>query len=110
VDVRKSSRRGILEFFMLRFFLLRPFRCEICDCRYFGLSFAVRIKEKESASKLKFLTFPAQIADGREKSTGNSMGKNPVCVDPGNSGAEGVVKPASAQDPSRSDEGNVERP
>jgi hypothetical protein len=109
VDVRKSSRRGIFESFMLRFFLLRPYRCEICDCRYFGLYFAARIKQKEKASKLKFLAVPAQIADGPEKSMGNSIGKNPVCMDSGDSGAEVVVQPASARDPLRSDGGLVER-
>jgi hypothetical protein len=110
VDVRKSSRRGIFESFTLRFLLLRPFRCEICDCRYFGLVFAARLKEKEKASKLKFLAVSAQIPDGLEKSMGHAIGKDPVYLDSGDAGAEGVAQPASARDPSRSSRGTVERP
>jgi hypothetical protein len=109
VDVRKSSRRGIFESFTLRFILLRPFRCETCDYRYFGLVFAARIKEKEKASKLKFLAVPVQLTDGPENSVSNSIGMNPVRLDPGDSRAENVVQPASNGGRSRSVGGLVDR-
>jgi hypothetical protein len=37
-------RWGILDTLILPLFMLRPFRCDRCDCRYFGLFFASRVK------------------------------------------------------------------
>jgi len=43
-NVRRSVRRGILEIVGLSLILMRPFRCERCDTRYYGLVFAGRSK------------------------------------------------------------------
>jgi hypothetical protein len=42
-DVRRSMRRGKLESLVLPFLLLRPFRCESCDHRYYGWFFSKRV-------------------------------------------------------------------
>jgi hypothetical protein len=68
------------------------------------------MKETEKASKLKFLDVPAQIPDGPKNSMGDAISNNPVCLDSGDSGAEGVAQPASERDTSRSDGSLFERP
>ncbi len=45
-DVRRSVRWGIIETAILPFFLIRPFRCQRCDYRFFGLFFAARSKKE----------------------------------------------------------------
>ena len=42
-DVRRSLRRGAFEFLVLPLLLLRPFRCRICDQRYYGYVFSRRM-------------------------------------------------------------------
>jgi hypothetical protein len=36
-NVARSMRRGALESLVLPLLLLRPFRCQSCDNRYYGL-------------------------------------------------------------------------
>jgi hypothetical protein len=36
--------RGLLEYLALPLFLLRPFRCNTCDKRYYGFLFSKRIR------------------------------------------------------------------
>jgi len=43
-NVRKSMRLGLVDNCILPVFLLRPFRCDRCNRRYFGLFFAERVK------------------------------------------------------------------
>ena len=45
-NIRRSWRKGFFEFCILPFFLLRPFRCERCASRFYGLIFATRDEEK----------------------------------------------------------------
>ena len=47
-DIHRSKRRGITEKLILPLVITRPFRCGECDSRYFGLFFAVRVKEKKT--------------------------------------------------------------
>ena len=35
-------RRGVLDFLVLPLLLLRPFRCQSCDNRYYGLFLSKR--------------------------------------------------------------------
>jgi hypothetical protein len=39
-NVRRSMRHGVLEILLLRLFLLRPFRCDNCNHRYYGWFFS----------------------------------------------------------------------
>jgi hypothetical protein len=99
LDVRKSSHCGILESLILRFFLLRPYRCEICDCRYYGLIFAARIREKkDEASKQDPLAVPVQVFNGPKKSMGGSISENPSRLDPGDRSEEGGRQPVPGRD------------
>ncbi len=49
-NVRRSIRYGILDTWILPLFMLRPFRCDRCDRRYFGLFFAARVKMEAKSS------------------------------------------------------------
>jgi hypothetical protein len=51
--VRKSRRWGLVEKAILPFLGLRPYRCETCNTRYFGLFFAVRDREGTSRDRLR---------------------------------------------------------
>lgn len=54
-DVHRSQRWGVIECALLPLLLVRPYRCERCDFRYFGLVFATRAKEeKKTPSKRNF--------------------------------------------------------
>ncbi len=99
LNVRKSSRCGLFESLMLRFFLLRPYRCELCDCRYYGLISAARIREKEvEAPKQESLAVPVQVCNGRKKSMGGSISKNPACLHSGDPSEEGGCQPVPDRD------------
>jgi predicted Zn-ribbon and HTH transcriptional regulator len=41
-NVARSRRRGVLDFLVLPLLLLRPFRCQSCDNRYYGLFLSKR--------------------------------------------------------------------
>jgi len=43
--IHRSTRRSALEKWVLPFILVRPFRCEMCDYRYFGFAFATRMRD-----------------------------------------------------------------
>ncbi len=47
-NIRRSFRRGFLDFCIMPLFLQRPFRCERCANRFYGLFFAVRTENKLS--------------------------------------------------------------
>lgn len=47
-NVRKSVRRGFLDYCIMPIFLQRPFRCELCDDRFYGPFFAARVENKIS--------------------------------------------------------------
>lgn len=47
-NVHRSLRWGIIECVFLPILLTRPYRCERCDFRFFGLIFAARNKGKKS--------------------------------------------------------------
>ena len=99
LNVRKSSRCGLFESLMLRSFLLRPYRCELCDCRYYGLISAARIREKEvEAPKQESLAVPVQVCNGRKKSMGGSISKNPACLHSGDPSEEGGCQPVPDRD------------
>jgi hypothetical protein len=48
-NVRRSMRRGVLESLVLRLLLLRPFRCDSCNNRYYGWFFSKRGDGKRPA-------------------------------------------------------------
>ena len=64
-NVRRSVRWGILETFVFPLLMLRPFRCEKCDCRYFGLFFAARTKKRKAGSQVQVLAKPVEAFNGR---------------------------------------------
>jgi len=41
-NVRRSMRRGVLEILVLRLLLLRPYRCDACNYRYYSWVFSKR--------------------------------------------------------------------
>jgi len=53
-DVHRSQRWGMVECALLPIVLTRPYRCERCDFRFFGLIFMTRDKGKKSNSKGNF--------------------------------------------------------
>lgn len=110
LDVRKSSRRGVFESFILRLFLLRPYRCEICDSRYFGLFFAARTKENGEVSKRETLIVPVQVCNGRKKSRGAWIGKNASCLYFGDSSEDGGGQPLTEHDLAFDEDVLVRRP
>jgi hypothetical protein len=65
-DVRRSVRWGIIETAILPLFLLRPFRCQRCDARFFGLFFAARIRRNDSEGLPP--DEPDESSSGRRKS------------------------------------------
>ena len=93
-NVRRSVRWGILETLVLPLFMLRPFRCEKCDCRYFGLFFAARIKKINAAPKAPLLTNPPEECHGRSKSRKASTARALFCHETLDLGAEAMHEPA----------------
>ncbi len=53
-DVHRSLRWGMVECVFLPILLTRPYRCERCDFRYFGLIFMSRNKDKRGNQKDNF--------------------------------------------------------
>jgi predicted Zn-ribbon and HTH transcriptional regulator len=45
-----SRRSGLFERFILPFLLIRPFRCEWCDCRFFRWSSAANPNASRAAT------------------------------------------------------------
>jgi hypothetical protein len=46
LEVRRSVRWGLFEIAVLPLLLMRPFRCQKCDARFFGPFFAGRVKKR----------------------------------------------------------------
>jgi len=53
INVRRSKRQGFAEKCIFPIFLMRPFRCQACAYRYFGLFYAARAGQDESAEQLE---------------------------------------------------------
>jgi hypothetical protein len=51
-DVRRSLRWGFLETCILPPLLTRPFRCQRCDTRFYGLVFSARAKGETPKSPI----------------------------------------------------------
>jgi len=52
VEVRRSTRKNFFEAALLPFLLTRPFRCENCGNRFFGLAFRRRIPARDYATPM----------------------------------------------------------
>src|ERR1035438_7300739 len=52
-DVRRSVRWGLYETCVLPLILMRPYRCQKCDNRFFGLVFAGRAPGEPKRDKEK---------------------------------------------------------
>ena len=50
-DVRRSVRWGLVETCVLPLILMRPYRCQKCDHRFFGLVFAGRVTGESRQDK-----------------------------------------------------------
>lgn len=48
-DVHRSRRRGFVERVLLPLVLKRPYRCDGCNSRYYGYTFARRLPVPEPA-------------------------------------------------------------
>ena len=59
-DVRRSVRWGFYETCVLPLILMRPYRCQKCDHRFFGLVFAGRVTGEPKRDKEKGPTNPSQ--------------------------------------------------
>ena len=53
VDVHRSKRRGFFELFLLSILPLRPYRCAVCDWRYYGLKGTSRLKQRLASDYLE---------------------------------------------------------
>lgn len=49
-QIRRSRRRGIVERAILAMVFVRPFRCEICDFRFFHWSITRNPNSSQSAT------------------------------------------------------------
>ena len=52
VEVRRSARKNFFEAALLPILLTRPFRCENCGNRFFGLAFRRRIPARDYATPM----------------------------------------------------------
>jgi hypothetical protein len=52
VEVRSSSRKNPFEVVLLRLLLARPFRCENCGTRFYGLAFRRRVPHAHYAKPM----------------------------------------------------------
>jgi transposase-like protein len=43
-DIRRSRRRGLLEWLILRLLLVRPFRCAVCDRRFYAFTLRAALR------------------------------------------------------------------
>jgi hypothetical protein len=75
--------------------MLRPFRCEKCDCRYFGLFFASRIKKINAAPKAPLLANPPEGCHGRTESQRTSTGRSLFCQETLDLDGEAADEPAA---------------
>ena len=55
VEVRRSTRRSSFEAALLPFLLTRPFRCENCGNRFYGLAFRRRVSAPHDARPVSYL-------------------------------------------------------
>ena len=51
-DVRRSQSRNLFEVALLPFLLTRPFRCENCGVRFYGLTFRRRVSVPNNAEAI----------------------------------------------------------
>jgi hypothetical protein len=93
-NVRRSVRWGILETSVLPLLMLRPFRCEKCDCRYFGLFFAARTRKRKGGSQAQVLAKPVEAFNGTPNPVGRSIDKTIFCRETLDLGAEAAHEPA----------------
>jgi len=56
VEVRRSARKNSFEATLLPFLLTRPFRCENCGNRFYGLAFRRRAPAPDDAKAMSDLT------------------------------------------------------
>ncbi|MGH9509610.1 MAG: hypothetical protein ACRD2Q_01045 [Terriglobales bacterium] len=52
-DVHRSRRRGFVERVLLPLVLKRPYRCDGCNSRYYGYTFAQPLPDPEPSSQKK---------------------------------------------------------
>jgi hypothetical protein len=55
VEVRRSARKNSFEAALLLFLLTRPFRCENCGNRFYGLTFRRRVSAPHYAKPISYL-------------------------------------------------------
>jgi len=66
-EVRRSQRRSLIEVVLLPFLLARPFRCETCGNRFYGLTLQRRVSVLSDAKAIPDLVQDLQVlVYGRE--------------------------------------------
>ena len=61
VDVRRSAKKSLFEVALLPFLLARPFRCESCGNRFYGLAFRRRVSSPSDAIPMSELPQDYQV-------------------------------------------------